>query len=230
MSMLIEMWSLNPYRLLLNMRTTTDDLREIAPRGVAFDIELKEANGCLPLVGGLTRHRSVVHDIGFAIIVEQQVGIDTNHFRQPDWVAPSFGGILCLDKEIAASYVCRDHIERLVAFVVADRRCIDASVCDGLVGQRQLRRTVKNVTCRLPTDEILRCGNGHAGIRAEGRVDHVERLAYTADARIRIIARTHRIEILPVVVIGHGEALVLALIGEIGERTSDVCPTPLIVS
>ena len=71
MSMFVEMRSLNPYRLLLYMRSSADNLREVATCGVAFDIKFKEADGRLSLVGGFAGHRSVVHNIGFTIIVEQ---------------------------------------------------------------------------------------------------------------------------------------------------------------
>ena len=191
------MRGLDPDRFLREVHAAVDDnlvaaLNDLVLLGVVLPDLDHTVSLIESLLGGV-----VVYDVGLAVIVEEEVGVDAREV-QDDGVAPSFGRILCLDDHVAyaAGKLRRDHVEGVVMRVVAYGWGVDSGA-DARILDLELRGTVQYVAYLPPVDQILRVEDGHARVDGERRAYDVVVVALAADARVGVAAlKNGRVELV----------------------------------
>jgi len=163
---MIEVRTFNPNGFVGDIDATVDELTRFADGLARAPIKFAYANCAVAVVSRTAVGHIVVDDVGFAVIVKEEAGVDTTNLGQPYGVTPVAGlGIGSRYEEVAATiYQGCNHVEQLIGRVVGYRRSIYATRNADAVLQDELRRTIEDIAEALPVFEIRAVPNGHARI------------------------------------------------------------------
>ena len=185
---LIHVGTLDPDGVVLGAGTLVDEDVALTDGLVGGGVELLDADGAVAVIFGLSIGGVVVvDDIGTAVVVEEEGGIDAAYGGQAHGFRPRSEGVLGGDEEVAPSYVGGDHIVGLVVGVILNGRGKDAAADMLEMEVAQLRRTVEHMAHLLPVHEVAAVEDGYTGVVAEGGGDEeVVALPVGADTGVGI--------------------------------------------
>ena len=165
--------------------------------GVAgHGVERDEADAAVRAPAGHTLRRFLVYDIGLAVFVEEEGGVDAVDVLEEDGIAPVSrrvgGGHV--EMPFLQSEVGRDHVEEPVVGVVGYLRGVDATLVEALSEQVwKLRGAVEDIAYVFPVDEVCRMIQGYSREVSERGGDEVIVRAFAADTGIAVPSGDDRI-------------------------------------
>ena len=118
---LVHMGAFNPNGVIFGASTLIDQYLALADSAVGGGVELLDANGAMSVIFGFSVGGIViVYDVGAAIVIKEERGVDTTYSRQSNRVGPRAEGVLSGDEEIAPTDVGSHHIIGLIVWVILD--------------------------------------------------------------------------------------------------------------
>ena len=185
--------SLDPRRLLGQVRPAVDDQAALADHRQRLQVDLLDPDGPVPEVGRLDGGQVRIGDVGPAVVVHEQVRVDAAE-GEPDRVGPGPGRVRRRDDAVAVPLgPGREHVER--ALVMADGGGEDAARDAGPL-QGELRGPVEHVPDLGPRHQVAAVPDRDARKGGERGVDEVVVLPDAGHARVRVKPQQHRVEIL----------------------------------
>ncbi|MNC50885.1 hypothetical protein D3C75_1001520 [compost metagenome] len=141
------------------------------------------------------RRLTVRHNIGLAVIIKEQGGIDSGSLRQPHRIGPGTAWVLCRHVEIPSGsgdtlHEGGNHVED--ALMVPDGSRINSLGAGGAV-QIQLGRPVQHMAELPPMHQVLAVEDRHTREIFEGGDHQIIVIAYPANGRVRVEAGNNRV-------------------------------------
>ena len=120
-----KMRSLNPNGLFPNVNTSVNNNFSGANQFHTVGIKRLYPNGSVSVIKRFIGRRTIINNIGIAIIIEKYGGINSVNFGQPDRIRPGAGRICCGYNKI--SFPADQCIEQVkYPVMVIDSRCKNA--------------------------------------------------------------------------------------------------------